>query len=288
MATPTKPANQVAPTNKTLAPTFMQGIASRGLEGIDSTDVEIPRVKLLQSTSEEVTLHDAAAPGLFWHSLADTVLGGNGKPVAMTVLVVSKRALLWRPMDDGGGILARSDDLVTWNPSNAKFSVKIKNIKEPQIYETKGSVAESRLLEWGTSVPSDPESQPAATLMYAMLCAFPNYPELGPAVVTLQRSAMKPGRKLLGKLKIANAPNFGLVYKMDSKEEPNAAGQKYFNYTFTSDGFVTDQALFDYYREVHNQYVGGFKFKEEPDDDDTKPVNGAGADAAEARTAGKI
>lgn len=272
-------------------PEFMRGVASKGLDQITDTDVEIPRIKLLSGESAEVKTFDEADAGMFWHTIADIPLGGRGKPVQMTILAISKRVLLWRPQDDGGGILARSEDLQTWSMGgNTKHSVKIKNVKEPVIWDTKGSVAESGLLEWGTSIPSDKDSQPAATMMYAMLCAFPGFEDLGPAVVTLSRTSMKPGRKLFGKLRIANAPNFGLVFNMDSWEDVNDAGQKFFNYSFTGAGFVTDETRFKMYKDIHDAVTKtGFKFKETDDDD--RPINGdhkAGAAEAEARTGGKI
>lgn len=264
-ATNTRPVTEKTPTpNTALAavksggalanaavPAFMQADKGQGTELITSNDIETPRLKLLQAVSPEVEAFNDAKQGEFWHSVAEVSLGAE---VRIVPLYIDMRAILWRPRHDGGGILARADDGVHWNIPDGKFEVKpVKGNKKTVVWSTAPTVAASRLLEWGTSDPDDPNSAPAATRMYNMAVALPGFPELGIGVVTLQRSSIKVARKFLGKLKMSNAPSYGTFWKMGHVVETSDDGN-YFNYKLTSDGFVTDQDEYETYKALYEKF----------------------------------
>lgn len=228
-------------------PDFMKDDIGKGTEGISSSSVEIPRIKLIQKISPELDTFNDLRAGDFWHTILEQSLGTE---VRICPIYVDERFILWRPQEDGGGILARADDGIHWHPAPAEFKVKLKD-GTGVTWRTEKTVAGSKLDLWGSQNPSNPDSPPAATKMFNMVVSFPDDPDMPPAVVTLQRSAVTVGKKFMGKLKITRAPSFGLIFKMGSKVETNKAGQAFLNYTFVGDGKVTDEG---FYRANRDSY----------------------------------
>lgn len=199
-------------------PDYLKGNENSGLGELGGTDFKIPRILLLQPLSPAVQENPGVAiPSEFWHTGLNIPIGPK---LNFVPLLVRKRVILWRPQDDnGGGMLAFSADGKEWqNGGNQKFTVNLKGIKEPVIWETKGGVAQSRLLEWGTSNPADNESAPAATMSYEYLCYFPHAPELSPAVLSCNKTALPRAKQFNTSLLImANGgkPTYCLNVEMD-------------------------------------------------------------------------
>lgn len=255
-AAPSKQEVVAAQTGGSVAPSFMKKFAGQGGENIQSKDLMIPRVVLLQATSPQVT-QDGEKVGDFYHLVAEESLGAELKFVP---ILYTKQLILWNPRENGGGILARAaynaqtKDFDAWNPSNEKFEVKIKNVKKPVVWETKNSVKESGLLNWGTFNPEDPKSQPAATEIHSFLCIATDHEDLGPFILAFQRSAVKPARKLLSRLALKpDLPFFGQKFILSSVDEKNKDGDGFKNYTFTGDGLVEDEAQFLRYASIYDR-----------------------------------
>jgi hypothetical protein len=229
---------------KTQLPAFMQKHAALGRVGV--SDVEIPRLKLLQAQSPELTEFDNAKQGEFWHSLIDDRIGSN---VRICPVYIDRRFVLWRPREAGGGILARADDGKHWTPANTDFTVKLKTGHEVK-WRTARTVTASRLDRRGSYNPSDPNSPPAATRMYSIVCSFPDRQDLPPAVVILQQAAVKSATKLIGKLKVLRAPSFGVIFEMASFKDKSPSGE-FYNYAFEMVGPLQDRA---FYEENFAQY----------------------------------
>jgi hypothetical protein len=235
-------------------PDFMQEHVSLGTERLGAGDTEVPRIKLMQALSPELEEY-SVKQGQFWHTLAEENLGAE---VRISPIFTDTRFILWRPRKSGGGILARADNGINWSPPNGEFAVKLDSGKEVT-WRTAPTVAASGLAEWGSSDPSDTGSPPAATRMYVFAVTFPDMPEMPPAVITLQRSAIKVARRFIGKLKITQAPSFGQIYKMTAVKDKNAAGQDFYNFAFTKDGLIEDKDLYEsnygYYKFFKSQGV---------------------------------
>jgi hypothetical protein len=229
---------------KTQSPASMQKHAGPG--GLGVGDVEIPRLKLLQASSSELTEFNNARQGEFWHSLIDDRIGST---VRICPVYIDRRFILWRPWEAGGGILARADDGKHWTPADTEFTVKLKSGHELK-WRTARTVAASRLDRRGTYNPNDPNSPPAATRMYSIVCSFPDRQDLSPAVVILQRAATKVATKLIGKLKVLRAPSFGVILEMASLKDKSPSGE-FYNYAFEIVGPVEDRA---FYEENFAQY----------------------------------
>lgn len=235
-------------------PDFMRGDVGKGTEGIGMADMDTPRIKLMQGLSPELESHNNLRIGDFYHTANDVSLGKSFRAVAV---FTDQRYILWRPRDMGGGILARADDGVHWQPANREFEVTLdkKMGGAKVVWRTADTVARSGLAEWGSMNPDDPDSQPAATLMYNYVLAFPDQPEVVPAVISFQRTSVKAAKKLNGKLKTVRTPIFGLVLQFESFKDKNSAGQEFQNVRTSAVGLVTDQALYNQYRDMHE----GFK-----------------------------
>lgn len=225
-------------------PTFVQEHARLG--ALDLGGLEIPRLKLLQASSPELTEINRAKAGDFWHSMIDQSFGPS---VRICPVYIDWRFILWRPREAGGGILARADDGKHWTPADTEFTVTLKSGHEVK-WRTARTVAASGLDKRGSYNPSDPNSPPAATRMYSIVCSFPNRPDVPPAVVTLQRAANKVATKLIGILKVQRAPSFGLIFQMTSFEDKSPSG-KFYNYAFEMVGPVEHKP---FYEENFAQY----------------------------------
>lgn len=228
-------------------PDFMKQYAGQGVETIDSKDVEVPRLILLQSLSDQVTDGDERA-GDFYHTVLETSIGNS---VRIVPIYTDIRYMLWRPRHEGGGILARADDGKHWVPANSKFTIKPNKGDDRQvIWETKPTVQESGLDQWGSYDPQNENSQPAATKMYNIVAYLPDYPEMSPCVITLQRGAVTVARKFMGKLKMAGLPSYGQVFQMSSFKDDTGSGD-FQNFSFEKVGNVTDEALFNKLRDTY-------------------------------------
>lgn len=236
----------VATPDKDQLPAYLQGVNVNNNDNFDSSDVVIPRIKLLQGISPEVETFDAAKSGEFWHTGMDISLGAT---INFVVADRRKKYLLSAPMEDGQGVLARADDAVTWDRLG-KWSVKQKGVKQPVVWEiTDLNVAASGLMDWGSYNPDDENSPPAATLFYDYLVFLPDHLDLGPAVISLARSSIKPAKKGLND-KIAlhqtnGRPMQAVLFNASVSDEQNGDGQGFKNWRFTGAGFVQDKALFD-------------------------------------------
>jgi hypothetical protein len=241
-------ANAVAKTGEAL-PAFMQGKAGQGVENISNTEAEIPRIKLIQGMSPELEIYNDLKAGHFFHTLTEEDLGPE---LRIVPIYVDVRFILWRPRDDGGGILARADDGIHWHPADVAFTVKLdkRDGGDTVTWKTAKTVTQSRLADWGTMNPKDKDSPPAATKMYNVVAGFPDHPDWPPGVITLQRSSIKVGRRLLGKLKITRAPSYGLIFKMGVIREGDGKNQ-FNNYSFVGDGMIQDE---DYFNQCETMY----------------------------------
>lgn len=287
MSKSSQAVEKTKPSGMPAVPEFMRGDAGRGTESWGAADYEMPRIKLLQGISPELTDYDGLKAGEFWHTIAELSLGTQ---LTITPLHVSTRYVLWcpRPPVDAGGILARADDGVHWQPANAEFKVKIDRQGNTVTWKTADTVSRSGLDKWGTFNPNDPKSPPAATECHVFVVAMEEYPELSPVALMLQRSALPVARRFKGKLKFSAAPIFGTKYIMTPFDDESAAG-KFKNYRFTASGFVEDKDQYERYKEMFETFerIGVNVRDIEGAQDEDGAAGDAGAAAAAAAAAEK-
>lgn len=254
-------------------PAYLQGQTYQKEDNFDSSDVVIPRIKLLQGISPEITQFDNAKVGEFWHSGMDINLGPS---VRFVIADRRKKYLLSAPLEDGQGVLARADDAKTWDKTG-KWQVKIKGVKQPVTWEiTNLDVAASGLTKFGTSIPDDEDSQPAATMFYDYLVFLPDHLDLGPAIVSLARAAIKKAKKGLNDKIDLHATNRrpmqSLVFEASSVDESSDSGG-FKNWQFKQAGFNMDEDLFNLARE----HVGSLARVRIADEADTGAASDGGA-----------
>ena len=244
-------------------PAYAPEDVGMGLENAEAEDMETPRLKLIQALSPELETFNKLSAGDFLHTASDLIIS---EPVLVTPIYFDRRYILWNPRESGGGILARADDGVHWQPANTTFDVKLdkKNGGNKVAWKTADTVKRSGLSAWGSMDPNDPNSPPAATLMLNFLFAFPEHPDWMPAVVTFQRSSIRVGRRYVTKLKTIRAPMFGTVFELSSVDDRNNSGDKFKNYQMVSKGLIDPGSeLFQTYKAMHLQFKEmGLKVKD--------------------------
>lgn len=272
--------NEVTKVNMSL-PAHLQGKEKTTKIGnIDSKDLIIPRVKLLQSTSEEITTFDNAKIGQFWHTIGEIPLGERllGIPI-----ILRKSIALWAPRGDDRGKLAQSSDMIHWDNDAAglKFKVKHKGMKEEVEYDLKGSVAESGLDQFGSKIPGDKDSPPAASLTYHIMWLFPEFPHLGPAIIINTRSSVKPAKALLSKIDMAPVDHYALQFEIGTKQEKGDEGP-YLNYTYTGAGYA-EEAHYEQAKTLYEFWdKQDWKVNDEKDETPSGEGGGGGAPAGKA------
>jgi hypothetical protein len=227
--------NEVAKTS-TQVPGHLAQYNKGRIGNIDSSDRIIPRVKLMQAISPELQDFPEAKAGQFWHTIGQQNLG----PVIRGIpIVIAKSYVLWAPRNDDRGILARARDGIHWEPADAEFTVKPKGAPNPITYRTAKTVAESKLDQFGTSIPGDANSPPAASLTYNMMWYFPDLPELSPSIIINTRSAVKPMQQLLSRIDSKPTAHYVQVYDIGVVQQKGPEGP-YFNFTYTGAGFADE------------------------------------------------
>jgi hypothetical protein len=231
-------------------PAHMQNDVGMGKENIGQADMDIPRLKLIQGLSKELQLYDDLKTGNFFHTATEAIFD---QPFRVVPIFMDKQYILWRPLENGGGILARAADGVHWAPSAGEFEVKLdrKDGGNKVKWKLQPTVQQSGLANWGTMNPENNNSPPAATLMYNFLLAFPDEPDQLPAVLTFQRSSIKIGRKFMTKLKTVRTPLFGSVFTLSSFIDHNSAQQDFQNINIVGAGLVEDPELYQMYKDLH-------------------------------------
>lgn len=237
-------------------PAFLQE-GSEGTEHIGKGDVEIPMVKLLQATSPGLNEHGWRA-GNFVHTIMEQEIpGGEGFRIVV-ITALRKSYVLFNPLDQGGGILARARDGVHWEPANKEFPVKINKGTKEVVWRTADTVAESGLGDWGSYDPDDVSSLPAADLQYQYICVSPDYPDFGPFLIRLQRSGIRAAKALnfkLNRMVGGNVyPAYSKVFVMSSEWEDKGPDDKKFVWRFKPDGLVQDEKMYRSYERLYQEF----------------------------------
>lgn len=224
-----------------------------GLEGLTKDDFRIPEIKLMQGLSPELdTYKGVAVKDEFFHTGMMKSIGNTYRGI---ICVVKKRVVVWRPKNDqGGGILAVSDDSISWKMgANKEFTVMLKGAKKPVTWKIGPNVKASGLLEFGTSDPENENSSPAAVQYFEYVEYLPDYENASPAVKRVKSTGLDNARKLnsyfllQGKKIYVHALQWTAELKKGSNGDWTVPLAKPI-------GFV-DKRTFEIVQEMHNQYA---------------------------------
>jgi len=274
-------ANEVDKTNGGL-PAHLALYSKGKIGNVDSSDRIIPRIKLIQAISPELVDFPDAKAGQFWHTIAQQNLGPKLRAIP---IVIRKSYVLWAPRNDDRGILARAMDGIHWVPANATFTVRPKGSSQDITYKTADTVAESGLDKFGTSIPGDDNSPPAASLTYNMMWTLLDFPELSPSIIINTRSSVKPMQQLLSRIDSKPVPHYVQVYDIGTVQQKGAEGP-YFNFTYTGAGFA-DEQMAAICSQMYEQFSkGGWVANDEAEDE--PPTERAAPRQYDENTAGKF
>ena len=232
-------ANDVVPHKSGGLPAHLVGKAKVAWGDIDPRQRMLPRIKLLQSTSPEVADYPREAiAGEFWHTTLTQSLGAE----VLGVPIMRRQTYnLWAPRVPGEdrGILARARDYIHWDPPDGEFHVRHPNNPKTYTWRTARTVKESGLAEWGSSMPDDPRSRPAATLTFEVLWYLPEFETL--ALTLNTRSGVKPAKQLFAMVDAKPAPHFAQRYKICAVRESGPQNEVFYGYKYRGDGYTDDQ-----------------------------------------------
>lgn len=263
-------------------PSFMQG-DEQGKDSIDSSDLIIPRVALMQGISPAV-MAGLAENGEFYHTINEV---GMGSKIDVVPILHRRQWTLWRPLHQGGGVIARASDGMHWDED---FDVEVAPYKDfPKKvvrYAAKKGDVVSRdigLGKWGSADPENADAGPAATLSHILLMCSLQHLDMGPFIVFLQKSSERAAKMLLTKIKMdTKTPIYGQVYTMSKVDAQNAASQEYNQYGFKRNGWVPSEELYRQFAEMHQMYkTTQFRTNDEDAQHEggEAPSGGAGAGA---------
>lgn len=257
----TQPAGELALTG--LMAEFAAD-AGKGTENVTGNDVAIPYVYLLQTASPQAKEEDdayiqGAKAGMLFNTLSNEVFDcrvKGGKPVRFVQVYFQKLIVVWRPKSAGGGIVARipyDKDLLDNPPMRTE-----------------------------KNKPADRDGNELVETAYHFILIVREDGSVESGVLPLSSTKLTPSKRLMkyikdARIKLPNgksveAPSFAQQFNVTTFLDDNSRGEKYMNYTFSPDGFVSDP----------NVYAAGKAFYESI----TKGTAKLGDESQEAAAAG--
>jgi len=262
---------EVAVKNESGLPAYLQSAQKTTSVGnVNREKLVIPRIKLLQGLSPEIETHNDAKQGTFWHTILEQSFGNELKfvPVKMR-----RTFVLWAPRNDERGILARASDGLNWDEQyrGLEFKVKPKNHPHEVTYKIGNTVndridGQPALSEFGSGIPGDPKSMPAASETFEWLVLLPDYMDIGPVIILNARSSWKPSNLLVSKIEMRPVEHYAQQYIAKAVKDKNMDGEEYWNYQYTADGYP-DEAVYHRAKELFEYYSkNDFTANDEGDD----------------------
>lgn len=206
-----------------------------GLEDFGSEDMVMPRLGIAHSEGKFV----------------DNLTGEEFDTLRVVLLGLVKQRIMWsEEVEDGEGPLCKSYDFTTGNPSK-DFPWKASGFEKQDGDDIKLPCESCALKEWG-SHPSrkTPWCSEQYTLPLLMEMGEGNYG--APAILTIQRSGVKPVRSYLTGFKRSNNPLFTAVTTMSldlqKKGSVTYSVPKFSKGEQTDDEYWSEYA--DHYRSI--------------------------------------
>lgn len=194
-------SEQEVETKLIVAPTSHDIVAPKamfGLEGLEREDITLPRIKLTQAMSEEVS-NGSVSPGVWLNTLS----GQNyGSDFSFTPISVWKSRTFFSENRDETPICRSADSFVSINGFQCLLECP-----------------HDKAWDWKDGVP------PLCTLGYNYL-VIPLVDPF-PAIVTLMKSSFKAGKALNTLLIAARCPAWFWIYELYAVKESNPKGTFY-------------------------------------------------------------
>lgn len=206
----------------------MEGQAPRGLEHVDRDDLMIPRIVLAQALSPEV-VSGALRSGALYDNLSKEQLAAPDEDLVVIPITFSKSRIYFQAIDEGGGILCRSDDSLKARPNG---------IGKDQGENPTQDCGACVLKEWDDTAEGK-DAKPGCSILYNFLVLLPQF-GMRPMVLSMKSTSIKVAKRFLSAAKQTGADFFAIKYAIKSVAE-HASGFDFKNYTFASLGWVSPE-----------------------------------------------
>lgn len=178
---------------------------------MDSNDITIPRIVILQGLSPEVS-EGRGKPGEFFIKGLERNLGN--KPVEIVVLLRNKSRIRWQDLQLGGGILCRSFDA-----------------REGQ-GDPGGNCDACKYQAWEVS-ETNKSGRPGCDIYQNLIVVLRLDDDWMPMAISGNRTKLKALKNLNSLLMVEMSkgrPLFGKSYLVESQEKTNSKGLRYHSY----------------------------------------------------------
>lgn len=231
-------------------PDWMKEDAGLGMEGVDESRSSLPRISIAHPLSKAVADGKAKA-GNFFHSQLEEDLGDS---ITIIPVFFESGWTLWEPNGNSAPLARgrRNDKGVwVWDPSHTKFEV-INNQGKKEVWDTKGSIAESKLTHWPKGNPPPPGKESLNVLVVL--------PEIGPEAVgvfSFSKSSFPIGSKFKQSiaLRVGRSPVWGVKFKLETTSSTNSKNQKFIVPKLTFLGFNENKDVYDACKMLHSRVV---------------------------------
>jgi hypothetical protein len=211
--------------------------------------MEIPALKLLQGLSPEVKEHHHLRAGHWYHTILERDLGEVVQKVV--VEIVHRSVDLWSPKNVRGidsRLLARAADGENWDRPNQRFDVVLEGGQKVEWFTGK-NVQASGLLNWGSSDPNNPNSVPAANLVYTLILRIIEPSGINsPCIYIPSKMARKAVMRLNSKIdaRMDVTPPLKQLYSIEAVEKSGrSAGISWYEPSFNAAGELKDEELYE-------------------------------------------
>ena len=197
-------------------PSFLNSDSSRGSEEVSSQDVSIPRLAIIQDLSPQRKKNDdkyikGAEEGMSFNTATLELFTGA---IGIIPVYFRKEWIIWKDINKGGGFFGSFE---SEQEAVAGMRDLEGNANEYEIVDTHQHFV--LLLKEGSTNDN---------------------PILEEAVISCSKSQMKPSRALNTLAKMAGGDRFSRRYKLEVVGDENKAGQAFFNWKFTGQGYVSE------------------------------------------------
>jgi hypothetical protein len=193
-------------------------IAGKGFENLEREDILLPRLKLLQAMSPEVTETDEK-PGTFFLNLSNKNVG---EKIIITPVMHYRSRIKWNPKDDGGGIDCSSADAKT--PSTAKYAPLCSACSHK---------------DWDNTKEKKKDQVPSCVLFENFVILIGDSSE--PVIMPMSKSQAKVAKKFYSMAALKGGDMFDFSYQMTVVKEKAPTGEVYFNFSVSDIGKKTDE-----------------------------------------------
>ncbi len=226
-STAVAPRQTTAVANMQDVPEHIRGSAGRGSENVETQDLIIPRIELVQALSkclEEGSAEyiEGAKPGMFYNSVTRELYGTS---LFVCPVFFKKQFLAWRDRKKGGGFGGAFD---TAQECHDRIS------------------QEEHMDEW----------EPIETAQQILLVVNPETHETTEAVLSCARTKQKVSRQWNSLIRVNGFDRFSRIYELFGVDETNSQNQSYKNIGVRYVDFAS-VPVYKAAEELYNSIAGG-------------------------------